>query len=195
MPVQWPGSVAMSGTSAAYQALRELIGMALVNRLVLNWGTHLRIHRPKGNPETKPMAGGGAFGISWLFCHSLALIPFCARERPAAHANVGRGTELPGMQPTSSLACIVPLISHHSRAPLHAGWPIAFRAEGEALGIRWPRGLLLHGPPGTGKTLAVHAVAAEYGAQVCGSCTRPGLTPDHSCTRSTGSVSCLSISR
>ena len=43
-------------------------------------------------------------------------------------------------------------------------WPQLYRAEGAALGIRWPRGLLLHGPPGCGKTAAVHAVAAEVGA-------------------------------
>ena len=43
-------------------------------------------------------------------------------------------------------------------------WPILYAREAEELGVRWPRGLLLHGPPGCGKTAAVLAVAAECGA-------------------------------
>lgn len=46
------------------------------------------------------------------------------------------------------------------------GWPVQWAEEGRALGVRWPRGLLLHGPPGCGKTLVVRSVAAEFGAVV-----------------------------
>lgn len=45
-------------------------------------------------------------------------------------------------------------------------WPSRYGSEAAALGVSWPRGILLHGPPGTGKTLAVRAVCAECSAEV-----------------------------
>ena len=45
-------------------------------------------------------------------------------------------------------------------------WPSTHAAPAAALGVVWPRGVLLVGPPGVGKTAAVTTVAAEAGAPV-----------------------------
>eukprot|EP00191_Tetraselmis_sp_GSL018_P020109 CAMPEP_0177586150 /NCGR_PEP_ID=MMETSP0419_2-20121207/4910_1 /TAXON_ID=582737 /ORGANISM="Tetraselmis sp., Strain GSL018" /LENGTH=801 /DNA_ID=CAMNT_0019076005 /DNA_START=150 /DNA_END=2556 /DNA_ORIENTATION=- len=45
-------------------------------------------------------------------------------------------------------------------------WPREHAEEASALGVRWPKGVLLHGPSGTGKSASVAAVAEECGAEL-----------------------------
>ena len=45
-------------------------------------------------------------------------------------------------------------------------WPVRYRDQAASLGVRWPKGVLVHGPSGVGKTAAVRAVCGESGADV-----------------------------
>lgn len=45
-------------------------------------------------------------------------------------------------------------------------WPIKYQNEGNALGIRWTKGLLIHGPSGVGKSACVKQVSEECQAHV-----------------------------
>lgn len=59
-----------------------------------------------------------------------------------------------------------PPVTHTQALRELIGWPSLYANEARQLGVRWPRGLLLHGPPGCGKTLMVQAVAGVVGVGV-----------------------------
>lgn len=45
-------------------------------------------------------------------------------------------------------------------------WPVLHAKDATSLGVKFPRGILLHGPPGVGKSSTVQAVAAKAGVAV-----------------------------
>lgn len=45
-------------------------------------------------------------------------------------------------------------------------WPVRYENQAAALGVRWPKGVLVHGPSGVGKTAAVRAVCDECRADI-----------------------------
>ena len=66
----------------------------------------------------------------------------------------GSGTKLEGMDDVlDSLREVI-------------AWPVQYRDQAAALGVRWPKGVLVHGPSGVGKTAAVRAVCDECCADV-----------------------------
>ncbi|GIL63369.1 hypothetical protein Vafri_17437 [Volvox africanus] len=97
----------------------------------------------------------------------------------AAMANVPRGASTSSPLPPNSSTTSLPAASGSTTVAQVADmqtalqavrelvvWPVLYREDGAALGVRWPGGLLLHGSPGCGKTLLVQAVAAEAGASL-----------------------------
>jgi SpoVK/Ycf46/Vps4 family AAA+-type ATPase len=90
-----------------------------------------------------------------------------AAARLAGLSLVGAAAAPPPPPPPPSASAALPGMEPVLEALREAiAWPARYASAGAALGVRWPRGLLLHGPPGCGKSAAVRAVAAEAGASL-----------------------------
>lgn len=80
---------------------------------------------------------------------------------PATGAACASQSRRSSCQP-SIRACVVRALSSVQAL----AWPSRYADLASQLGVRWPKGILLHGPPGCGKTAAVHAVARQCSAAV-----------------------------
>jgi hypothetical protein len=96
-----------------------------------------------GPPDTSAAAAAAADALS----SRLAAVDLSGGPPGRAAAAAAGGPRVAGLEgPLQALRELI-------------GWPMTHGPEAAALGVEWPRGLLLHGPPGCGKTLLVQEVA------------------------------------
>ncbi|KAJ1844467.1 hypothetical protein LPJ73_005163, partial [Coemansia sp. RSA 2703] len=83
------------------------------------------------------------------FARALATVAPAARRQQTTDVGTARWADVQGLADVSL------------RLRQAVEWPVARRAAMQRLGVRAPRGVLLHGPPGCSKTTLVRALAGE----------------------------------
>lgn len=151
--------IVLSTAGVASEGERRAIERALRERIVR---PGCRVSASAGSPtfaceRVEPRVSGDEVKVTWRITPSTVFEFAESRD----DAERGNGSDASTTRAESRVAASDEALQALRQLMV---WPLRYSDEARKLGVKFPRGLLLHGPPGTGKTEAVRAVAAEAGA-------------------------------